>query len=69
MSDHSGSDKVMGIDAEASTVTQNLKGDSVGISKYVVNRCGDFTLDDERAAFIAAFLRAAATFAKVQRNQ
>jgi hypothetical protein len=40
-------------------VMRNLKGDSVRISKYVVSRCGDFTLDDERSAFIAAFLRAA----------
>ena len=59
MSDRTGSDKVMTTDDEASAVTRNLGGDSVRISKYIVNRCGDFTFDDERTLFIASFLRAA----------
>ncbi len=57
MSDKSGSDKAMSVDAEAIAVMQNLDDIAV-IAKYVVSRCGDFVTDDQRALFIAGFLRA-----------
>lgn len=45
-------------DAEAEKVTANLKGDAVQIAAYLIQRCGDFIYDRERATLIAAFLRA-----------
>ena len=45
---------------EAATVYRNLHGDHSKIANYVVERCGDFIFDSERAQFIAAFLRASA---------
>jgi hypothetical protein len=59
MSDRSGSHLVMAQQQEADTVWRNLNGDARQIAAYVVTRCGDFTYDTERAAFIAAFLTAA----------
>lgn len=59
MSDRTEGNKVMDLNTEAATVLKNLNGDFDKISKYVVDRCGDFTRDSERAAFIAAFLKPA----------
>lgn len=58
MSDRSGSDKVMSIQDEAKTVIRNVENDSKKIAHYIMHRCGDFTFDSEREAFIAAFLEA-----------
>ena len=58
MADQSGSDQVMSQGQEAELVWRNLGGDTEQIAAYIVNRCGDFIYDKERARFIAAFLRA-----------
>jgi hypothetical protein len=49
----------MTFNEEAQRVFNNLNGDTQKIAEYIVNRCGDFIFDDERANFIAAFLVAA----------
>lgn len=59
MSDLSGSDAVMSKQHEADTVWRNLHSDANQVADYLVARCGDFMYDHERAALIAAFLRAA----------
>lgn len=61
MSNRTEGNKVMDFNTEAATVLKNLNGDFDKISKYIVDRCGDFTRDSERAAFIAAFLKPAPT--------
>jgi hypothetical protein len=45
---------------EAQHAIRNVKRDWQQVADYLVNRCGDFTFDEERAAFIGAFLKAAA---------